>query len=78
MVAVLTLLRVLAIMSKWGKRVFKCWKFYHLRSGERLTSKLTALTFLVKDGKMKLSGGVYILRIREKTKKIVLLVVLVP
>ena len=55
-VAVLTLLRVLAIMSKWGKRVFKCWKFYHLRSGERLTSKLTALTFLVKDGKMKLSG----------------------
>ena len=58
-VAVVTLLRVLARMSKWGKQVIKCRSLIIiLLSGEGVTSftkKVTVLTFLVKNGKMKLS-----------------------
>jgi len=39
--------------------------------------KVTVLTFLVKNGKMKLSKGVYILRIREKAFKLNLVLVVV-
>ena len=43
------------------------------------STKVTVLTFLVKNGKMKLSKGVYVLRISEKAFKsnLVLVVVLV-
>ena len=57
-VAVVTLRRVLARMSKWGKQVIKCEKFYHFAMGTgcNLPFKVTVLTFLVKNCKMKLSG----------------------
>ena len=50
-----------------------------MRSGEGVTSfiKGTALTFLVKNGKMKLSKGVYVLRISEKAFKLNLVLVVV-
>ena len=59
MEAVVTLLRILARMSKLGKRVIKGWKFYHFATGRGYNLpalKVTVLTFLVKNGKMKLSG----------------------
>ena len=37
-VAVITPLRVLARMSKWGKQVVKCKKFYHFAFREDVTS----------------------------------------
>ena len=53
--------------------------FIILRSVEGATSfiKGTVLTFLVKNGKMKLSKGVYILRISEKAFKLNLVLVVV-
>ena len=50
-----------------------------MRSGEGVTSfiKRTVLTFLVKNGKMKLSKGVYVLRISEKAFKLNLVLVVV-
>ena len=78
-VAVVTLLRVLARMSNWRKQ--DIWKFYHLAIGRGRkppSLKITVLTFPVKNGKMKLSGE-SILRIREKNFKsnLILVVVLV-
>ena len=59
-VAVVTLLRVLARMSKWRKQVIYPDQMLVVLSfcdWERVTSftKGTVLTFLVKNGKMKLS-----------------------
>ena len=50
-----------------------------MRSGEGVTSfiKGTVLPFLVKNGKMKLSKGVYVLRISEKAFKLNLVLVVV-
>ena len=77
MVAVVTLLRILARMSKWGKRVIRCWKFYHFAI-RRGSLKVTALTFLVKNGKMTLSESLYFKKTRKNLKSnLVLGVVLV-
>ena len=69
MVAVVTLPRVLARMSKWRKQVIKCEKFYHFAMGTgcNLPLKVTVLTFLVKNCKMKLSGESII---KEYAKKL--------
>ena len=50
-----------------------------MRSGEGVTSfiKGTVITFPVKNGKMKLSKGVYVLRISEKAFKLNLVLVVV-
>ena len=61
MVAVVILRGVLHVvrMSKWRKQVIKCKKFYHFAMGEGVTSFTkgnSANLFLVKNGKMKLSG----------------------
>ena len=60
MVAVVILLWVLARMPNGENKLSNVRSFIILRSGEGVTVpplKVTVLTFLVKSGKMKLSGA---------------------
>ena len=61
LVAVVSLLRVLARMSQQRKQVVKCQKFYNfsLSDQERASppsAEISLLTFVVKKGTVKLSG----------------------
>ena len=79
MVAVVTLLRVLARMSSGGSKLSNVRSFITWRSGKGVTTftKGNSANFSSENGKNEAFWGVYILRIGEKTLKTNLVLVVV-